>query len=422
MKNQNADVRSGAKFQSSVGSVVDVATPSKRRLRALGLVWALVTLFPFVIINYLVIEFLTSSDSILRGGNPMHLLGAALMPLMGWFALGSAIQRFHAASLEGRYFRSGPGGISVSFPDDNLKGTFRFSFRLCTFDLAWDQIKTWYPYVQSMNGIPTERSIVFETLKGEKIKIKTYHFAEKQKQIMENLARARSMRLKVDEQTLVTPAKQQTKQQDAKDQQPGLPPGAGELSIQIKKKKDPVKEVDLRTIPFSERAACIERIADSLEAKMASLCPVEAGFKYSRKSYRPFKEWKNIFGIRIFVRRGLFDGNEIQLEPNDSECRRLTVSMCHSSLISDIRKYVSIAIGVVFVLKSFKWLPVIAYWLGDFSRLTPIVMLAIFVAALALSAGLLQLPISLLRLLISNKQNEEAQKQRIRVGIREMAI
>lgn len=418
MKNQNAEIRLGAKFQSSVGGVVNVATPSKPKLRALGLVWALVALFPLVIINYLVIEFVTSSESILRGGNPMHLLGAALMPLMGWFALGSAIQRFHAASLEGRYFRSGPGGISVSFPDDNLKGTFYFSFRLCTFDLAWDQIKTWYPYVQSMNGIPTERSIVFETLKGEKIKIKTYHFAEKQKQIMENLALARSMRLTAAEQTLVTP----TKPQDTKDELPSLPPGVGELSIQIKKKKDPVKEVDLRTLPFGERAACISRIADSLAAKMASLCPVEAGFKYSRKSYQPFKEWKNIVGIRIFVRRGLFDGNEIQLEPNDSECRRLTVSMCHSSLISDIRKYVSIAIGVAFVLRSFKWLPVIAYWLGDFSRLTPIVMLAIFVAALAVSAGLLQVPISLLRLLVSNKQNEEAQKQRIRVGIREMAI
>lgn len=80
------------------------------------------------------------------------------------------------------------------------------------------------------------------------------------------------------------------------------------------------------------------------------------------------------------------------------------------------------AIGVVFVLISFKWLPVIAYWLGDFAQLTPIVMLVIFVVALALSAGLLQLPISLLRLFVSNKQTEAAQKQRIRVGIQELAI
>src|SRR5882724_13171641 len=192
MKNHNAGIRSGTQCQSSVGSVVDVATPSKRKLRALGWLWCLTALFPLVIINYLFVDAVTSPDPILRM-HPVPLLGAALMPVIGWFALGSAIQRFHAASLEGRYFRSGPGGVSVSLPEDNLKGTLLFSFRLCTFDLSWDQIRTWYPYVQSVNGIPTERSIVFETLKGEKTKIKAYHFAEKQKQIMENLAKSRSM-------------------------------------------------------------------------------------------------------------------------------------------------------------------------------------------------------------------------------------
>lgn len=417
MENQNAGIRSGLQFRSSIGSVVDVATPSTGKLRALGFLWSLIALFPLVIINYLIVEVATSPDPILTG-HRMHLLGAALMPVIGWFALGSAIQRFHAASLEGRYFRSGPGGISVSLPDDNLKGTFLFSFRICTFDLAWDQIKTWYPYVESMNGIPTERSIVFETLNGEKTKIKTFHFAEKQKQIVESITLARATSLTVAEQTLVTDAKLL----DPKNKLSSLPPGAGELSIQIKKKKDPVKEVDLRTIPIGERAACVERIADLLEEKIASLCPVAAGFKYSRKAYRPFKEWKNIFGIRIFVRRSLFDGYEIQLEPNDSECRGLTVSMCPSSLISDIRRYISIAVAVAFFLISFEWLPIIGDWLGDFAQLTPIVMLAIFLIALALSTGLLQVPISLLRLLVSNKQTEAAQKQRIRVGIQEMAI
>jgi len=418
MENHHAEIRSGTQFQSAIGSVVDVATPATRRLRVLGLLWILISLFPLVVINYLIIEVLTSPDPILSTRHPVHLLGSALMPLIGWFALGSAIQRFHAASTDGRYFRSGPGGISIYLPDDYAKGTFLFSFRICEFDLSWDQIKTWYPYVHSINGIPTERAIVFETLKGEKIKIKAYHFAENQKQIAQNITRAKSMRMAVAEQTLVTDANRQ----DTKDRPSTLPPGVGELSIQIKKKKDPLKEVDLRTVPESQRAACVERIADLLEEKLVSLCPIAAGYKYSRKRYRPFREWKDIIGIRLFVRRGLLDGYEIQLEPNDSERRMVTISMCPSSLISDIRKYVSIAVGIAFVLISFKWLPVIAYWLGDFSRLAPIVLLAIFVAALGLAAGLLQAPISLLRLLVSNKQTEEAQKQGIRVGIQEMAI
>ena len=80
------------------------------------------------------------------------------------------------------------------------------------------------------------------------------------------------------------------------------------------------------------------------------------------------------------------------------------------------------AVAAAFVLISFKWLPVIQYWLGDFARLTPIVMFAIFLAAVALSTGLLQLPISVLRLLVSNKQNQEAQRQEIKLGIQGMAI
>ena len=86
------------------------------------------------------------------------------------------------------------------------------------------------------------------------------------------------------------------------------------------------------------------------------------------------------------------------------------------------RKYVSMVVGAAFVLISFKWLPVIQYWLGGFARLTPIVMFAIFLAAVTLSTGLLQLPISLLRLLVSNKQNQEAQWQDIKLGIQGMAI
>jgi hypothetical protein len=127
-------------------------------------------------------------------------------------------------------------------PDDG-GNTFRFSFRTIRFDLPWDQIKTWYPFVQSMNRIPTERAMIFETLEGRKLKIKTYHFAERQKQITANLTSAKSM-------TLLNPTATISAPQDGEEiNAAALPPGAGELSIEIKKKREPVKEIDLRTIP-----------------------------------------------------------------------------------------------------------------------------------------------------------------------------
>ena len=185
---------------------------------------------------------------------------------------------------------------------------------------------------------------------------------------------------------------------------------------------DRIKEIDLRSVPVTERATSIERIADMMAEKMISLCPPAAGFKCSRKRYRPFKEWQNISGIRLHVRRGLFSGYEIQLEPTDSECRGVAIAMCPSNLISDIRKYVSIAIGAAIFLISFWWLPVIEYWRGEFGQLTPLVMLALFLIALAVVTAVLQAPINLFRRLLTNKESEEAQKQEIKAGLQELAI
>jgi len=112
-------------FQSPVGCVFDIATPSKGKLRALGFLWALIALFPLAVINYLIIDVLTSSHPLLTS-KPISFMGALLMPVMAWYALGCAVQRFRAASTEGRYFRSGPGGISVYLTDDYASSTFQF--------------------------------------------------------------------------------------------------------------------------------------------------------------------------------------------------------------------------------------------------------------------------------------------------------
>jgi len=397
-------------FQSPVGCVVDIATPSKGKLRTLGALWVVLALFPLAIINYLIINVLTSSDRIVTS-KPTYFFGSLLMPILGWYALGSAVQRFRAASTKGRYFRSGPGGISVYLTDDYASSTFLFSLKSLKFDLPWDQIKTWYPFVQTMNGFASERAIVFETLKNEKIRIKTYHFAEKQQQIVARITESRSI---IPEEPLTASFEQS--------QQFHVPPSAGELSFQIKKKRDLVKEIDLTSVGKFHRAASLERIANMLEAKIESLCPSTAGFKCSRKTYRPFTEWQNVLGVRLFVRRGLLEGYEIQVEPNDSECRRLTISICHSNRLTDYRRYASMGVGAVFVVVSFQWLSTVQHWLGDSGELTPLVILAMFVAVVGIATGLMELPIRLLRLLLTNKQREAAQKQGIKIGLQEVTI
>jgi hypothetical protein len=79
-------------------------------------------------------------------------------------------------------------------------------------------------------------------------------------------------------------------------------------------------------------------------------------------------------------------------------------------------------VGAVFVVVSFQWLSTVQHWLGDAGELTPLVILAMFVAVVGIATGLIELPIRLLRLLLTNKQREAAQKQGIKVGIQEVKI
>ena len=79
-------------------------------------------------------------------------------------------------------------------------------------------------------------------------------------------------------------------------------------------------------------------------------------------------------------------------------------------------------VGALFVLVSFQWLSTVQRWLGDSAEITPLVMLVMFVAVVAIATGLMELPIRLLRLLLTNKQREAAQKQGIKLGIQEVTI
>jgi len=401
-------------YLASVGHVVDVATPTAGKPRALGFFWALMGLFPLVIINYLIVAVLTGETLI---GNSRHSLvglgGLALVPLFGWYAFGCAIQRFHAASQQRRYFRAGPGGIAVCVPDDSLKTTFLFSFKAWEFDVPWDQVRTWYPFIRSVNGISTERSIVFETLDGKKISVKTYNFKETHKQIAENIRQAALIAVPV---STASPAAKT-------DSQPAsLPAGVAESSLEIKKKRERLKEIDLTTVFGVQRVGCFDRIATLTEDSLFSLFHKTAGYRCSRKRYQPFPGRKGVFGVRLYARRGLLEGYELQVEPNDFEYRKVCISLSASNLISDIRKYISITVGVIFVLLSLRWLPEIQRWLGEFSRLTPIVVLFAFLAALGVCAGALQIPISLLRLFGVDRHKEESQKRSIRSRIEEIAL
>ena len=397
---------------------MDVATATSRKLNALGWMWALLTLFPLLVLTFSLFDLLLSAEPTIKTHHLVHVLGLALMPLMGWFTLGNAVQRFHAASTEGRYFRAGPGGISVCVPDNSTKATFLFNLGVWKFDLSWEHVMTWYPFTQSINGIPTERTIVFETLKGEKIKIPTFNFAERQELIAENISRAKSI-METISRSEDSPSRDLNNALVSGDRA-SLPPGAAEPQFQINKKREMVQEVDLRTVAPSERGEKLERVADAIAGRIDALFPPKSGYKFFCKRYRPFREWANVFGVRLYVRCGLLEGYEVQLEPNDPEYRTLTISLYDSNLISDIRNYIVITLGVAFLLISLNWVNVIRYSLGEFAAVTPMVLLMLAAGAIGVCMGLLQLPINLLLWIGTDKHQQNREEQHVKEEIKEI--
>ncbi len=101
---------------SSVGETVDVATPDARKLTSLGLWWGALTLFPLAVITFSVFDALSSDDPLIGSHNLVTTAGLLLMPLLAWFSIGNAVQRFQSSTSTKRYFRAGPGGVSVRRP------------------------------------------------------------------------------------------------------------------------------------------------------------------------------------------------------------------------------------------------------------------------------------------------------------------
>ena len=390
-------------YKSSIGNTVDIASPTSKKLQRLGLWWTIITILPILAINYIIYDLFTSETPILGSGDIIVIFGLLLMPLLVWFCLGNAVQRFAASSSEKRYFRAGAGGISVCIPDNTFAATMLFRVKTFEFDLAWDKIKTWYPYTQSINGIPVERSIAFETLDGKKFHIKVYNFAEKQEQIAHNLVKART----ITYSNPLNESKEGVGESQVKNN--SLPEGLSEIDIEIKQKKEPVRQIDLRHVAITNRLGKVVYVGDFFESYCQQLYPKTGGYKYRRKQFSPFQEQPQLFGIKIIIQQGLFQGYQIDVEPNDSECRSVKLSISFSRQIEQITGIISIALAVITFIFLLTSMDSIGVFLGEISRFTTVIIFFGSLAALGTSFGLFQLLVYAF-LYISKKYNKQKQE------------
>jgi hypothetical protein len=176
---------------SSIGKPVDVATRGSMKASLIGLMWLLVGGVPatLVVVSLIAIVSKNSGD-VNQMGVMLPLAGG--FALAAWFTLATAFRRFRAAFEPGCYFRASPMGVSFRVPGSATLPSLLFSYRIKECEARWDEVRTWYPYVHTHNGIPTESAIVVDTVRGEKIKIHTMYFTESRQRIAENISRVMS--------------------------------------------------------------------------------------------------------------------------------------------------------------------------------------------------------------------------------------
>jgi hypothetical protein len=176
-------------YQSAVaGAVLQVASASKIKPILSGLLYLIGAglLLPCGgIVAYI---------SLTENKLPMLCVAAPFI-LLGLIWTATAVRRFRAAGDKRIYLHAGPDGLIVGVPVTNkIKNAVRLSYRFVYHDMAWHEIRTWYPHVIRVNGFPTSSSLVFEGVQGWRLSVPLLYLAGSQKQIVDdlNLAIART--------------------------------------------------------------------------------------------------------------------------------------------------------------------------------------------------------------------------------------
>jgi len=109
------------------------------------------------------------------------------MLLIAWPFFATAVRRFRAMG-GSWYLRAGPGGVAYRLPGRSRWKSLLFGQGVIEGAMRWDQITRWYPFVVTMNGIPTASVIVFQCADGGSVRANTIYFAESREQLVQNVS------------------------------------------------------------------------------------------------------------------------------------------------------------------------------------------------------------------------------------------
>ncbi len=177
-------------FESSIGPLTAVAEKSFFKPLFGGLFWGLLGGFLLYGAFYMFwFEIPTLIGNEQQPNIPLLILIGMLF-IIGYLFFTVLIRRFKASRDKTLYFRAGTGGVSVCFPSGIKIFSLLLSYKTETKEIAWNDIKTWYPFRVNWHGIPMGSQIKFE---GEDwgFAVDTRYFKGKRRKITDALSAAR---------------------------------------------------------------------------------------------------------------------------------------------------------------------------------------------------------------------------------------
>ena len=88
-----------------------------------------------------------------------------------------------------------------------------------------------------------------------------------------------------------------------------------------------VTNLNMADISAERRTTVLSDLAQSTARCLAERFPVSDGYTHQAKTFNPFKEWPNLNGHRLWVRRGRFWGYRVEVAPADFQCRTARVTL-----------------------------------------------------------------------------------------------
>lgn len=167
----------GSWYETEVGDVTPVA--SKRGVffwYTRALVWA----FYGAAMVFAAWSFSGDHESLLQS-----VLWTGAMGLPGIWLMSFAYKRIRTGHDKEIYVMAGAGGLAWSVPHIRLSG-----YSVSHHALEWDQIRTWHPFVKTVNGRVDDQYIVCLISEDKKVDINLHSFGDDASTVADNIAEA----------------------------------------------------------------------------------------------------------------------------------------------------------------------------------------------------------------------------------------